>query len=115
VANQIGDYSHRFDVLRRSTLKEPTYGEAESGWSAVGFAWGKVEETGARQDDTGNRSRSVADAIITLRGRLDVSGKDRLRKVATGEIYRIDGVRKSDVETICEGFRVTEPKTEPET
>ena len=115
MANAIGDYKHRFGILRRGTATEPTFGQAVPGWYEVGQAFGAYEETGARQDESGNRARSVADAIITLRGRLDVSGNDRLRKVATGEVYRLEGVRKTDVETICEGFRVTEPKTEPET
>jgi head-tail adaptor len=115
VALNIGDYVHRWAILRRVTAKDATYGEAESGWSEVGRVWGAFVETGARQDDTGSRRRSVADAVITLRGRFDVGGNDRLRKVQTGEVYRLEGVRKTDTETICEGFRATEPKTEPET
>jgi head-tail adaptor len=111
----IGDYLHRFGILRRVTAKDPLYGQAQNGWAEVGQAWGAYEETGARQDDTGDRRRSVADAVITLWGRLDISGNDRLRKVGTEEIYRLEGVRKNDLETICEGVRVTEPKTEPET
>lgn len=114
MARPIGEYRERFAILRRTTDKEPTYGQAEGEWSAVGQAWGRWEETGARQDDTGRRARSVADAIITLRGRLDVSGNDRLKKVGTGEVYRVEGVRKTATETICEGFRLTDAKTEPE-
>lgn len=113
MARPIGEYSTRFDVLRRTTDKEPNYGEAEPGWKAVGEAWGWWDETGARIDDTGQRRRSVADVTIGLRGRLDVEGADRLRKVGTGEVYRIEGVRKSDTETVCDGFRLTSPRTEP--
>jgi head-tail adaptor len=111
----LGDYSQRFGILRRVTEKDPLYGQAENGWVEVGQAFGEYVETGARQDDTGSRRRSVADATVILWGRLDVSGNDRLRKVGTGEVYRLEGVRKTDTETICEGFRVTEPKSEPET
>jgi hypothetical protein len=115
VARPIGDYRTRFSILRRVTDKDESFGEAEPGWRAVGEAWGWWEETGARIDDTGQRRRSLADVVIGLRGRLDVDGTDRLRKAETGEVYRLEGVRKSDRETICEGFRATSPKTEPET
>jgi hypothetical protein len=115
VARPIGDYRELFQILRRVTDKDAAYGQAEAGWLAVGSAYGWWEETGARIDDTGARRRAVADVTIGLRGRLDIGGADRLRKVGTGEVYRLEGVRKSDRETLCDGFRLTTPTTEPET
>ena len=115
MARPIGDYRHVFAVLRRAVTKDSVYGQNEPAWTESFRARGSCEELGAHRDDQGNRKRTVADAVITLRGRLAVYGVDRLQKVGTSEIYRIEGVHKTDTETVCTCFRVTEANGETET
>jgi len=108
MADRIRDYPHRLTILVRTTRKDNTFGEAVPKWSGAGSVYGRVEELSANQDRSDQQIESRAEVRIVLRGRVTISANDRLYWKGLDATYRLDGVHKSEVETICGGYRVTE-------
>lgn len=100
-----GDYRNRFEVLVHSETKGATGGVDES-WEYAGLTcWGALEELSGTARLIARVTTDEVGCTIRLRGFPTVRRVDRLRDKLTGDLYRIDGLRLGDNETLCDATR----------
>jgi head-tail adaptor len=108
VALTIGDYPDRLVIVRPTVAQEPTYGQAKKSYADGPAWWGKVEEGSGAHNRDGQDNESRTSVTITLTGRPVLSTHDRVRWVATGFVYQLEGVSAGIRETVCTATRLTE-------
>lgn len=111
----IGAYIHRIQVLTRSLGTPGTNNEGKESWPASGQAYSAATEAmNAGEQLQAGVAASTGAKKFRIRGRkIPVQTVDRIKIVATGEIYNVTGVlRDYDTnDTILNVERVTQQTT----
>ena len=107
-----GRYNTRMRLHTRSLTKDANTGEeVESFTASATYLWCNVDETNGRREVSYKVRLTGADATISVRQYPDLSALDRLEDVGTGQVWRLDWVRRGTNELVCDAFRWDELET----
>ena len=87
-----GDLRHRVALDRPTVVQDPVTGYLTEGWEEVAQVWGKIAASSARERIAAQAADSTVTGRIVIRYRPDVDATWRVRELATGKVFAIEGV-----------------------
>ena len=99
-------YPERFELLEHTETKGATGGVNETWPESGNRFWGALEELSGTARLIARVQTDEVVCTIRLQGYPAVRRVDRLLDASTGELYRIDGVKRGDNETLIDAVRV---------
>lgn len=87
-----GELRHRIALDRPTVVQDPVTGDLTKGWEEVAQVWAQITASSARERIAAQAAQSSVAGRIVIRHRPDIDASWRVRELATGRLFDIEGV-----------------------